>query len=98
MMIIGSPVGEGAGDGTAVCVSRCGNFSYVGYSSGRIERYNLQSGLHRGTFGQGRGTGAGGKGSGVKGGKEEEGHRGAVRGLVIDGTQRMLVSAGHGTH
>jgi hypothetical protein len=33
---------------TAVAVSQCGNFGFVATSSGRLDRYNMQSGIHRG--------------------------------------------------
>lgn len=38
---------------TAQCVdiSSCGNFAAIGYSSGHVDVYNLQSGKHRGSFG-----------------------------------------------
>lgn len=36
-----------------VCVTQCGNFGVVGYSCGRVDRYNLQSGQHRGTYWEG---------------------------------------------
>lgn len=35
---------------TAVCVTQCGNFAVVGSASGRLDRYNMQSGLHRGQY------------------------------------------------
>ena len=35
---------------TCVAVSSCGNFGLVGSQSGRLDRYNLQSGLHRGSY------------------------------------------------
>ena len=41
---------------TAVCVTPCGNFAIVGSRSGNIYRYNLQSGLPRGSYPPGRGT------------------------------------------
>lgn len=34
----------------SVAVSACGNFGYVGCSSGQLDQYNLQSGLHRLSF------------------------------------------------
>lgn len=54
---------------TCVALSRCGNFGIVGSSGGRVDRYNMQSGLHRGAYlrrpggsgptaGAGRGTAA----------------------------------------
>lgn len=35
---------------TAVAVSHCGNFGIVGTANGRMDKYNMQSALHRGTF------------------------------------------------
>jgi U3 small nucleolar RNA-associated protein 21 len=35
---------------SAVAVTPCGNFAVVGSAAGRVDRYNLQSGLHRGGF------------------------------------------------
>jgi hypothetical protein len=35
---------------TAVTLSHCGNFGVVGSASGRIDRYNVQSGQHRGYY------------------------------------------------
>lgn len=35
---------------TAVAVSLCGNFGIVGTASGRMDKYNMQSGIHRGRF------------------------------------------------
>eukprot|EP00917_Polyrhabdina_sp_WS-2016_P032788 GHVP01069841.1.p1 GENE.GHVP01069841.1~~GHVP01069841.1.p1 ORF type:complete len:891 (+),score=161.88 GHVP01069841.1:22-2673(+) len=35
-------------EATAVCVSPCGNFGFVGYYSGEIHRFNLQSTIHSG--------------------------------------------------
>jgi len=32
-------------------LTHCGNFVIIGYSSGDIERFNIQSGLHRATYG-----------------------------------------------
>lgn len=38
---------------TAQCVdiSSCGNFCVIGYSTGHVDKYNLQSGIHRGSIG-----------------------------------------------
>lgn len=33
-----------------VALSRCGNYCAIGYASGRIDVYNMQSGLHRRAF------------------------------------------------
>lgn len=35
---------------TAVSMSHCGNFAFVGTSTGRIDRYNMQSGIHRSQY------------------------------------------------
>uniref|UniRef100_A0A914XT60 Small-subunit processome Utp21 domain-containing protein n=1 Tax=Plectus sambesii TaxID=2011161 RepID=A0A914XT60_9BILA len=34
----------------SVCVSACGNFALIGYSSGHVDCFNIQSGKHRGAF------------------------------------------------
>lgn len=35
---------------TAVSVSQCGNFGFIALGSGHVERFNLQSGSHRGVL------------------------------------------------
>ena len=35
---------------TCVCLSVCGNFVIVGYDSGHADRFNVQSGIHRGAL------------------------------------------------
>ena len=35
---------------TSACVSACGHFCIIGYSSGHVDRFNMQSGLHRATY------------------------------------------------
>uniref|UniRef100_A0A4W3JTU3 WD repeat domain 36 n=1 Tax=Callorhinchus milii TaxID=7868 RepID=A0A4W3JTU3_CALMI len=37
---------------TAVDITSCGNFAIVGLSSGHLDLYNLQSGIHRGHYGE----------------------------------------------
>ena len=37
-------------------ISVCGNYGLVGYSSGHVDMYNIQSGLYRGTYGTDKGT------------------------------------------
>ena len=34
-----------------VDITSCGNFGVIGYSSGHVDMYNLQSGIHRGSYG-----------------------------------------------
>ncbi|XP_065372448.1 WD repeat-containing protein 36 [Calliphora vicina] len=36
---------------TCVTLTHCGNFVIIGYSSGDVERFNIQSGHHRATYG-----------------------------------------------
>lgn len=36
---------------TTLNMTQCGNFVIIGYSNGDIERFNIQSGLHRGSYG-----------------------------------------------
>lgn len=36
---------------TCVDLTICGNFVVIGYDSGHMDKYNIQSGIHRGTFG-----------------------------------------------
>ncbi|ERE81548.1 WD repeat-containing protein 36 [Cricetulus griseus] len=36
---------------TAVDITSCGNFAVIGLSSGTVDVYNMQSGIHRGSFG-----------------------------------------------
>ncbi len=64
---------------TAVALSRCGNFAFVGAADGVLHRYNMQSGLHRGRFARAGGAPA---------------HDGALVGLAPDSANRHLASAG----
>ncbi|ALC46221.1 CG9799 [Drosophila busckii] len=36
---------------TCIIITHCGNFVVIGYNSGDVERFNIQSGLHRGSYG-----------------------------------------------
>ncbi|XP_026474515.1 WD repeat-containing protein 36 [Ctenocephalides felis] len=36
---------------TCLCLTNCGNFVLIGYNSGHLDRFNIQSGFHRGTYG-----------------------------------------------
>ncbi|KAL1773937.1 WD repeat-containing protein 36 [Sigmodon hispidus] len=47
------PNGLKTGDiiATAVDITSCGNFAIIGLSSGAVDVYNMQSGKHRGSFG-----------------------------------------------
>uniref|UniRef100_H0YRW1 WD repeat domain 36 n=1 Tax=Taeniopygia guttata TaxID=59729 RepID=H0YRW1_TAEGU len=37
---------------TAVDITSCGNFAVIGMSTGRVDVYNMQSGIHRGRYGK----------------------------------------------
>lgn len=39
----------------AVDITSCGNFAVIGLSSGTVDVYNMQSGIHRGSFGEDQG-------------------------------------------
>ncbi|PNH00379.1 WD repeat domain-containing protein, partial [Tetrabaena socialis] len=101
--------GSPAAPVTAVALSRCGNFGIVGSASGRLDRYNMQSGLHRGTYcraSSGAAAGPRGAPAAAVGGKRGAGsgtaagapalpaHDGAVVGCASDATNRLMVSAG----
>lgn len=36
---------------TCTFLTHCGNFAVIGYNTGHIDKFNVQSGLHRGTYG-----------------------------------------------
>eukprot|EP00095_Tigriopus_kingsejongensis_P011785 maker-scaffold119_size336447-snap-gene-2.31 protein:Tk11785 transcript:maker-scaffold119_size336447-snap-gene-2.31-mRNA-1 annotation:"wd repeat-containing protein 36" len=36
---------------TCLSLSICGNFVFIGYESGHVDRFNIQSGIHRGEYG-----------------------------------------------
>ena len=40
-----------------MCITACGNFAIVGMTTGHLEIFNMQSGLHRGVIGKGKGKG-----------------------------------------
>ncbi|TNN24993.1 WD repeat-containing protein 36 [Liparis tanakae] len=45
------PAAHGTAVATAVDITSCGNFAVIGSSCGRVDAYNLQSGQHRGCYG-----------------------------------------------
>ncbi|XP_054253451.1 WD repeat-containing protein 36 [Indicator indicator] len=61
---------------TAVDITSCGNFAVIGLSTGQVDMYNMQSGIHRGCFGK------------------ERAHKGAIRGVVVDGLNQLIITAG----
>ncbi|XP_059477355.1 WD repeat-containing protein 36 [Neocloeon triangulifer] len=64
---------------TSICITHCGNFVLVGYSTGHMDRFNLQSGLHRCEY---------------KLPKDLPAHKGAVRGISTEGLNQSVVSGG----
>ncbi|XP_046830128.1 WD repeat-containing protein 36 [Vespa crabro] len=36
---------------TCLCLTKCGNFVVIGYNTGHVDRFNVQSGIHRGSYG-----------------------------------------------
>uniref|UniRef100_A0A6M2DGU2 Putative u3 small nucleolar rna-associated protein 21 n=1 Tax=Xenopsylla cheopis TaxID=163159 RepID=A0A6M2DGU2_XENCH len=36
---------------TCLCLTNCGNFVIIGYNTGHLDKFNIQSGIHRGTYG-----------------------------------------------
>ena len=65
---------------SSVAVSLCGNFGVLGFESGIITKFNLQSGLDKGIFKSESGNGL------------RELHTSEVTGLGIDALNKILVS------
>ncbi|KAF7990414.1 hypothetical protein HCN44_000219 [Aphidius gifuensis] len=64
---------------TALTMTQCGNFVIIGFNTGHIDRYNIQSGILRATYGD----------------KKYGAHEGAVKGIMVDSLNQTVVSAGH---
>ena len=60
-----------------MCVTGCGNFGLVGYGCGRIDKFNMQSGAHRGTFWA----------------QPPIGHAGGIHGVEVTALNEMVISA-----
>ncbi|XP_017765765.1 PREDICTED: WD repeat-containing protein 36 isoform X2 [Eufriesea mexicana] len=41
---------------SCVCLTKCGNFVVIGYNIGCVERFNIQSGIHRASYGTEKGA------------------------------------------
>lgn len=41
---------------SSICLTKCGNFVVIGYSNGHVERFNIQSGIHRASYGTDKGA------------------------------------------
>ncbi|GBF88408.1 hypothetical protein Rsub_01120 [Raphidocelis subcapitata] len=79
---------------TAVAVSPCGNFGVVGSAAGRVDRYNMQSGGHRGAYTRRAAPGPAGAAAAVDAPQRAPAHDGAVVGAAVDGANRLLVTLG----
>ncbi|KAM6570579.1 hypothetical protein CsatB_018564 [Cannabis sativa] len=66
----------------ACAISACGNFAVLGTAGGWIERFNLQSGISRGSY---RDTSE----------KRSCAHDGEVVGIACDSTNTLMISAGY---
>ncbi|XP_077238613.1 transducin family protein / WD-40 repeat family protein [Tasmannia lanceolata] len=66
----------------ACAISACGNFAVLGTEGGWIERFNLQSGLSRGSY------------LDISGAKSCA-HDGEVAGIACDATNCLMISAGY---
>ena len=66
----------------ACAISACGNFAVVGTASGWIERFNLQSGISRGSYLD-------------KSETRSYSHDGEVVGVACDSTNTLMISAGY---
>nr|XP_043610060.1 U3 small nucleolar RNA-associated protein 21 homolog [Erigeron canadensis] len=65
----------------ACAISSCGNFAILGTAGGWIEKFNLQSGLSRGSY--------------VDVSEKSSAHSGEVVGVACDSTNSLLISAGY---
>ncbi|CDY66125.1 BnaAnng21570D [Brassica napus] len=70
---------------SACAISACGNFAVVGTASGWIERFNLQSGISRGSYLD-------------KSETRSYSHDGEVVGVACDSTNTLMISAGYHGH
>lgn len=63
-------------------ISACGNFAVLGTAGGWIERFNLQSGISRGTYLD-------------SSARRNCAHEGEVVGVACDSTNTLMISAGY---
>lgn len=62
-------------------ISACGNFALLGTADGWIERFNLQSGISRGSY--------------LDASERSCAHNGEVVGIACDATNTLVISAGY---
>lgn len=65
---------------STVCMTACGNFALVGYNTGHLDRFNVQSGLHRCVY--------------VKP-TTKTAHDGSVRAVITDQLNQFVISGGN---
>uniref|UniRef100_F1KV81 WD repeat-containing protein 36 n=1 Tax=Ascaris suum TaxID=6253 RepID=F1KV81_ASCSU len=63
---------------SALSMSACGNFVLVGYTTGHIDCFNVQSGIHRKTF--------------IGNEKTRTAHSSPVRGITLDPLNKQMIS------
>jgi len=63
---------------TGICITPCGNFVVIGYSDGLIDRFNMQSGLHRIAYGK----------------EDKDRHTQPVTGVTTDGLNQLVITSG----
>jgi len=61
---------------TCINLTACGNFIIIGYSTGQIDRFNIQSRLHRGEYKHG----------------DKPAHKNPLRGVTSDAINQMVIS------
>ncbi|XP_045524654.1 WD repeat-containing protein 36 isoform X1 [Pieris brassicae] len=72
------PVFEKKVKATCITVTHCGNFAVIGYSNGQVHKFNMQSGLYRGHYGN----------------EKLQAHKGAVRGVETDLCNQRTMTVG----
>lgn len=90
--------GEPEAPVTSVALSRCGNFGLVGTAGGRVDRYNMQSGIHRLAYRRPAAALSGGASPATQPRGAPVGpvaHDAAVTGVASDNCNRLAVSGGY---
>ena len=82
----------------SVSISQCGTFALIGSAGGRIDMFNLQSGLHQQSFppllSVPKANPRNIHGSVTSSADDKGGHTRAVTGLMVDGLNRTVISCG----
>ncbi|XP_061704761.1 WD repeat-containing protein 36 isoform X1 [Cydia pomonella] len=65
---------------TCLTVTQCGNFVIIGYDNGQVHKFNMQSGIHRGHYGEVL--------------DKKIAHDGALRGVETDLCNQRVITAG----